>query len=236
MCLFRIKIKFQVRNHNRSVTVHQCKWLKICEPFPPQHPKQERPEGAVWHLCCPLQSFKSWNSSSLYQPQNRRQGHGLTTRPWYKNSFICLYSIARRQNKDRHYFCSFLRLLLNLFLSFADLLTRNGSDLGLFIRTRQQMSDNQKQISDAIAAASIVTNGTGVENASLGVLGLAIPQLNDFLVNCQREHLSYDEILSIIQVESGAAWNRWRVDKKNIVLEKERRMRKCRVHLCPTDK
>ncbi|XP_075314190.1 1-phosphatidylinositol 4,5-bisphosphate phosphodiesterase epsilon-1 isoform X2 [Odontesthes bonariensis] len=80
-----------------------------------------------------------------------------------------------------------------------DLLTRNGSDLGLFIRTRQQMSDNQKQISDAIAAASIVTNGTGVESASLGVLGLAIPQLNDFLVNCQKEHLSYDEILSIIQ-------------------------------------
>ncbi|KAJ3608409.1 hypothetical protein NHX12_025456 [Muraenolepis orangiensis] len=80
-----------------------------------------------------------------------------------------------------------------------DLLTRNGSDLGLFIRTRQQMTDNQKQISDAIAAASIVTNGTGVENASLGVLGVAIPQLNDFLVNCQREHLSYDEILSIIQ-------------------------------------
>ncbi|XP_020567543.2 1-phosphatidylinositol 4,5-bisphosphate phosphodiesterase epsilon-1 isoform X4 [Oryzias latipes] len=83
--------------------------------------------------------------------------------------------------------------------SDLDLLTRNGSDLGLFIRTRQHMSDNQKQISDAIAAASIVTNGTGVENASLGVLGLAIPQLNDFLVNCQREHLSYDEILSIIQ-------------------------------------
>ncbi|XP_054623295.1 1-phosphatidylinositol 4,5-bisphosphate phosphodiesterase epsilon-1 isoform X3 [Dunckerocampus dactyliophorus] len=80
-----------------------------------------------------------------------------------------------------------------------DLLTRNGSDLDLFIRTRQQMSNNQKQISDAIAAASIVTNGTGVESASLGVLGLAIPQLNDFLVNCQREHLSYDEILSIIQ-------------------------------------
>lgn len=79
------------------------------------------------------------------------------------------------------------------------------------------MSDNQKQISDAIAAASIVTNGTGVENASLGVLGLAIPQLNDFLVNCQREHLSYDEILSIIQVESGAAWNWGMVDKKNIL-------------------
>lgn len=92
---------------------------------------------------------------------------------------------------------------LNLSLSSVDLLTRNGSDLGLFIRTRQQMSDNQKQISDAIAAASIVTNGTGVENASLGVLGLAIPQLNDFLVNCQRENLSYDEILSIIQVKSG---------------------------------
>jgi len=66
------------------------------------------------------------------------------------------------------------------------------------------MSDNQRQISDAIAAASIVTNGTGVENASLGVLGLAIPQLNDFLVNCQREHLSYDEVLGIIQVESGS--------------------------------
>ncbi|XP_061665824.1 1-phosphatidylinositol 4,5-bisphosphate phosphodiesterase epsilon-1 isoform X2 [Syngnathoides biaculeatus] len=80
-----------------------------------------------------------------------------------------------------------------------DLLTRNGSDLDLFIRTRRQMSDNQKQISDAIAAASIVTNGTGVENSSLGVLGLAIPQLNDFLVNCQREHRTYDEILSIIQ-------------------------------------
>lgn len=66
------------------------------------------------------------------------------------------------------------------------------------------MSDNQKQISDAIAAASIVTNGTGVENVSLGVLGLGIPQLNDFLINCQREHLSYDEILSIIQVLWGA--------------------------------
>lgn len=62
------------------------------------------------------------------------------------------------------------------------------------------MSENQKQISDAIAAASIVTNGTGVEHSSLGVLGLAIPQLNDFLVNCQREHLTYDEILTIIQV------------------------------------
>lgn len=64
------------------------------------------------------------------------------------------------------------------------------------------MSENQKQISDAIAAASIVTNGTGVEHSSLGVLGLAIPQLNDFLVNCQREHLTYDEILTIIQVST----------------------------------
>ena len=100
-----------------------------------------------------------------------------------------------------------LPLLSSPLLSSPDLLTRNGSDLGLFIRTRQQMSENQKQISDAIAAASIVTNGTGVENASLGVLGLAIPQLNDFLVNCQREHLSYDEILSIIQVERGALFN-----------------------------
>ncbi|XP_041117060.1 1-phosphatidylinositol 4,5-bisphosphate phosphodiesterase epsilon-1-like isoform X3 [Polyodon spathula] len=80
-----------------------------------------------------------------------------------------------------------------------DLLTRNGSDLGLFIRSRQQMSDNQRQISDAIAAASIVTNGTGVESASLGVLGIAIQQLNDFLVNCQGEHHTYDEILGIIQ-------------------------------------
>lgn len=90
--------------------------------------------------------------------------------------------------------------LTRTLLAPADLLTRNGSDLGLFIRTRQQMSENQKQISDAIAAASIVTNGTGVEHSSLGVLGLAIPQLNDFLVNCQREHLIYDEILTIIQV------------------------------------
>lgn len=97
-------------------------------------------------------------------------------------------------------FCFPLSPTFSASLPSLDLLTRNGSDLGLFIRTRQQMSDNQKQISDAIAAASIVTNGTGVENASLGVLGLAIPQLNDFLVNCQREHLSYDEILSIIQV------------------------------------
>uniref|UniRef100_A0A8C4RUG4 Phosphoinositide phospholipase C n=1 Tax=Erpetoichthys calabaricus TaxID=27687 RepID=A0A8C4RUG4_ERPCA len=80
-----------------------------------------------------------------------------------------------------------------------DLLTRNGSDLGLFIRSRQQMSDSQRQISDAIAAASIVTNGTGVESTTLGVLGMAIQQLNDFLVNCQGEHHTYDEILSIIQ-------------------------------------
>lgn len=64
------------------------------------------------------------------------------------------------------------------------------------------MSESQKQISDAIAAASIVTNSTGVEHSSLGVLGLAIPQLNDFLVNCQREHLTYDEILTIIQVSA----------------------------------
>ncbi|KAJ8361500.1 hypothetical protein SKAU_G00180250 [Synaphobranchus kaupii] len=80
-----------------------------------------------------------------------------------------------------------------------DLLTRNGSDLGLSIRTQQLISDSQKQISDAIAAGSIMTNGTGVESSSLGVLGVAIPQLNDFLVNCQGEHHTYDEILSIIQ-------------------------------------
>uniref|UniRef100_A0A8C3KKK3 Phosphoinositide phospholipase C n=1 Tax=Calidris pygmaea TaxID=425635 RepID=A0A8C3KKK3_9CHAR len=80
-----------------------------------------------------------------------------------------------------------------------DLLTRNVSDLGLFIKSRQQLSDNQRQISDAIAAASIVTNGTGVESTSLGIFGVGIQQLNDFLVNCQGEHCTYDEILSIIQ-------------------------------------
>ncbi|XP_006831223.1 PREDICTED: 1-phosphatidylinositol 4,5-bisphosphate phosphodiesterase epsilon-1 isoform X2 [Chrysochloris asiatica] len=80
-----------------------------------------------------------------------------------------------------------------------DLLTRNVSDLGLFIQSKQQLSDNQRQISDAIAAASIVTNGTGVESTSLGMFGIGILQLNDFLVNCQGEHYTYDEILSIIQ-------------------------------------
>ncbi|XP_069467442.1 1-phosphatidylinositol 4,5-bisphosphate phosphodiesterase epsilon-1 isoform X2 [Ambystoma mexicanum] len=80
-----------------------------------------------------------------------------------------------------------------------DLLTRNISDLGLFIRSRQQLTDNQRQISDAIAAASIVTNGTGVESTSLGVFGIGILQLNDFLMNCQGEHYTYDEVLSIIQ-------------------------------------
>ncbi|KAM4636939.1 1-phosphatidylinositol 4,5-bisphosphate phosphodiesterase epsilon-1 [Discoglossus pictus] len=80
-----------------------------------------------------------------------------------------------------------------------DLLTRNVSDLGLFIRSRQQLSENQRQISDAIAAASIVTNGTGVESTSLGIFGLGIQQFNDFLVNCQGEHYTYDEVLSIIQ-------------------------------------
>lgn len=72
--------------------------------------------------------------------------------------------------------------------------------MGLFIKSRQQLSDNQRQISDAIAAASIVTNGTGVESTSLGIFGVGIQQLNDFLVNCQGEHYTYDEILSIIQV------------------------------------
>lgn len=72
--------------------------------------------------------------------------------------------------------------------------------MGLFIRSKQQLSENQRQISDAIAAASIVTNGTGVESTSLGVFGLGIQQFNDFLVNCQGEHYTYDEVLSIIQV------------------------------------
>ncbi|KAM4702861.1 1-phosphatidylinositol 4,5-bisphosphate phosphodiesterase epsilon-1 [Rhinophrynus dorsalis] len=80
-----------------------------------------------------------------------------------------------------------------------DLLTRNVSDLALFIRSRQQLSENQRQISDAIAAASIVTNGTGVESTSLGIFGMGIQQFNDFLVNCQGEHYTYDEVLSIIQ-------------------------------------
>ncbi|XP_072413867.1 1-phosphatidylinositol 4,5-bisphosphate phosphodiesterase epsilon-1 isoform X2 [Chiloscyllium punctatum] len=78
-----------------------------------------------------------------------------------------------------------------------DLLTRNVSDLGLFIKSRQQISDNQRQISDYIAATSIVTNR--VEIASLGESGMGILQLNDFLVNCQGENHTYDEILSIIQ-------------------------------------
>uniref|UniRef100_A0A4W5K9D2 Phosphoinositide phospholipase C n=1 Tax=Hucho hucho TaxID=62062 RepID=A0A4W5K9D2_9TELE len=60
-------------------------------------------------------------------------------------------------------------------------------------------SDNQKHISDAIAAASILTNGTGVESASLGALGMTIMHLNDFLVNCQGENHSHDEVLRIIQ-------------------------------------
>lgn len=64
------------------------------------------------------------------------------------------------------------------------------------------MSENQKHISDAIAAASIVTNGTGVESASLGALGMGILHLNDFLINCQGENYSYDEVLSIIQVSN----------------------------------
>ncbi|XP_038620358.1 1-phosphatidylinositol 4,5-bisphosphate phosphodiesterase epsilon-1 [Tachyglossus aculeatus] len=80
-----------------------------------------------------------------------------------------------------------------------DLLTRNVCDLGLFIKSRQQLSDQQRQISDAIAAASIVTNGAGVESMSLGLFAVGIQQLNDFLVNCQGEHCTYDEILSIIQ-------------------------------------
>ncbi|XP_051883212.1 1-phosphatidylinositol 4,5-bisphosphate phosphodiesterase epsilon-1 isoform X3 [Pristis pectinata] len=78
-----------------------------------------------------------------------------------------------------------------------DLLTRNVSDLGLFIKSRQQISDNQRQISDYIAATSIVTNR--VEIASLGESEMGIQQLNDFLVNCQGENHTYDEILSIIQ-------------------------------------
>lgn len=88
------------------------------------------------------------------------------------------------------------------FVIVLDLLTRNISDLGLFIKSRQQLSDNQRQISDAVAAASIVTNGTGVESTSLGIFGVGIQQLNDFLVNCQGEHYTYDEILSIIQVSN----------------------------------
>uniref|UniRef100_A0A4W5NXT3 Phosphoinositide phospholipase C n=1 Tax=Hucho hucho TaxID=62062 RepID=A0A4W5NXT3_9TELE len=80
-----------------------------------------------------------------------------------------------------------------------DLLTRNSLDLGLSIRIKRHMSDNQKHISDAIAAASIVTNSTGVESVSLGALGMTIIHLNDFLVNCQGENHSHDEVLRIIQ-------------------------------------
>uniref|UniRef100_A0A452IIT9 Phosphoinositide phospholipase C n=1 Tax=Gopherus agassizii TaxID=38772 RepID=A0A452IIT9_9SAUR len=96
-----------------------------------------------------------------------------------------------------------------------DLLTRNVSDLGLFINSRQQLSENQRQISDAIAAASIVTNGTGVESTSLGIFGVGIQQLNDFLVNCQGEHCTYDEILSIIQVYYYFCTFRFLMDKDN---------------------
>ncbi|KAL4641014.1 1-phosphatidylinositol 4,5-bisphosphate phosphodiesterase epsilon-1 isoform X3 [Arapaima gigas] len=87
-----------------------------------------------------------------------------------------------------------------------DLLSRNKFDLGLSIRSWHHILDNKKQISDAIAAASIMNNGTGVESATLGKLGMTIHQLNDFLVNCQGEHYTYDETLSIIQAHDTSGW------------------------------
>lgn len=115
------------------------------------------------------------NFSSLIKPQHHYLPDELCERCW----LVCPCSVDG---------------------SISDLLTRNVSDLGLFIKSKQQLSDSQRQISDAIAAASIVTNGTGVESTSLGIFGVGILQLNDFLVNCQGEHCTFDEILSIIQV------------------------------------
>ncbi|XP_076141340.1 1-phosphatidylinositol 4,5-bisphosphate phosphodiesterase epsilon-1-like [Alosa pseudoharengus] len=80
-----------------------------------------------------------------------------------------------------------------------DLLTRTGADVGLSLRARAPVSDGQRQIWDAIAASSIVSNGTGVESASLGTQAWGIGQLNAFLVNYQRENHTYDQTLSIIQ-------------------------------------
>ncbi|XP_078455752.1 1-phosphatidylinositol 4,5-bisphosphate phosphodiesterase epsilon-1 isoform X1 [Lampetra planeri] len=57
----------------------------------------------------------------------------------------------------------------------------------------------QRQISDAIAAASILSNGTGVESTSPRLLGMAPRQLADFLAKCQGEHLTYPELLRLIQ-------------------------------------
>ncbi|XP_030643378.1 1-phosphatidylinositol 4,5-bisphosphate phosphodiesterase epsilon-1-like [Chanos chanos] len=80
-----------------------------------------------------------------------------------------------------------------------DLLTRNGSDPGLSLRGRGEESEGQRQIWDAIAASSIVCNGTGVESVSLGQQAWGIEQLNNFMVNYQREHHTHDQLLSIIQ-------------------------------------
>ncbi|XP_063047306.1 1-phosphatidylinositol 4,5-bisphosphate phosphodiesterase epsilon-1-like isoform X3 [Engraulis encrasicolus] len=80
-----------------------------------------------------------------------------------------------------------------------DLLTRSGADVGLSLRARAPVSEGQRQIWDAIAASSIVSNGTGVESASLGTQAWGIAQLHAFLENYQREHLTYDQTLSIIQ-------------------------------------
>ncbi|XP_031435387.1 1-phosphatidylinositol 4,5-bisphosphate phosphodiesterase epsilon-1-like isoform X3 [Clupea harengus] len=80
-----------------------------------------------------------------------------------------------------------------------DLLTRTGADVGLSLRAWAPVADGQRQIWDAIAASSIVSNGTGVESASLGTQAWGIGQLNAFLVNYQREHHTYDQTLSIIQ-------------------------------------
>uniref|UniRef100_A0AAY4BXV5 Phosphoinositide phospholipase C n=1 Tax=Denticeps clupeoides TaxID=299321 RepID=A0AAY4BXV5_9TELE len=80
-----------------------------------------------------------------------------------------------------------------------DLLTRNGADLGVSLRAQGPVTDGQRQIWDAIAASSIMSNGTGVESASLGTQAWGISQLNAFMVNYQREHHTYDQTLSIIQ-------------------------------------
>lgn len=83
--------------------------------------------------------------------------------------------------------------------SVSDLLTRNVSDLGLFIKSKAAVLQTRGRYLTPLLL-QVLDNGTGVESASLGVFGVGILQLNDFLVNCQGEHYTYDEILSIIQV------------------------------------
>uniref|UniRef100_S4RFG9 Phosphoinositide phospholipase C n=1 Tax=Petromyzon marinus TaxID=7757 RepID=S4RFG9_PETMA len=80
-----------------------------------------------------------------------------------------------------------------------DLITRNESEAGAAAAGAAAAGAYQRQISDAIAAASILSNGTGVESTSPRLLGMAPRQLADFLAKCQGEHLTYPELLRLIQ-------------------------------------